>query len=151
MIRRDLLTGHWAPYLERALTLKPCYEGGTNGGEVLFIFSIWNYSGCNIVASSLVILRNFCSRQLHVKWSMNVLKISWWQCIVFDFCVDLMATLFQLFQKRKRKEKNLHGSFYHVIWSFPYFMFSLWWSLRLLRWETLILTCAYAFCSTLFI
>ncbi|URE44572.1 Galactokinase galactose-binding signature [Musa troglodytarum] len=34
MIRRDLLTGHWAPYLERALTLKPCYEEGTNGGEV---------------------------------------------------------------------------------------------------------------------
>ncbi|XP_074582101.1 L-arabinokinase-like isoform X1 [Curcuma longa] len=34
MIRRDLLTGHWAPYLERALTLQPCYDGGINGGEV---------------------------------------------------------------------------------------------------------------------
>ncbi|XP_004291219.1 PREDICTED: L-arabinokinase-like [Fragaria vesca subsp. vesca] len=34
MIRRDLLTGHWRPYLERAISLKPCYEGGTNGGEV---------------------------------------------------------------------------------------------------------------------
>ncbi|XP_070038546.1 L-arabinokinase-like isoform X2 [Nicotiana tomentosiformis] len=34
MIRRDLLTGHWRPYLERAMTLNPCYEGGTNGGEV---------------------------------------------------------------------------------------------------------------------
>lgn len=34
MIRRDLLTGHWKPYLERALSLKPCYEGATNGGEV---------------------------------------------------------------------------------------------------------------------
>ncbi|KAM7265408.1 hypothetical protein ACFE04_003091 [Oxalis oulophora] len=34
MIRRDLLTGHWKPYLERAITLKPCYEGGSNGGEV---------------------------------------------------------------------------------------------------------------------
>ncbi|KAI3975448.1 hypothetical protein MKX01_022320 [Papaver californicum] len=34
MIRRDLLTGHWAAYLERAISLKPCYEGGTNGGEV---------------------------------------------------------------------------------------------------------------------
>nr|XP_027099581.1 L-arabinokinase-like isoform X1 [Coffea arabica]XP_027099582.1 L-arabinokinase-like isoform X1 [Coffea arabica] len=34
MIRRDLLTGHWRPYLERALTLRPCYEGGSNGGEV---------------------------------------------------------------------------------------------------------------------
>ncbi|KAL6501857.1 D-arabinose 1-dehydrogenase (NAD(P)(+)) [Orobanche gracilis] len=34
MIRRDLLTGHWSPYLERAISLKPCYEGGVNGGEV---------------------------------------------------------------------------------------------------------------------
>ncbi|XP_010524568.1 PREDICTED: L-arabinokinase isoform X2 [Tarenaya hassleriana] len=34
MIRRDLLMGHWEPYLERAISLKPCYEGGTNGGEV---------------------------------------------------------------------------------------------------------------------
>ncbi|GAB2286398.1 D-arabinose 1-dehydrogenase (NAD(P)(+)) [Dionaea muscipula] len=34
MIRRDLLTGHWRPYIERAMSLNPCYEGGTNGGEV---------------------------------------------------------------------------------------------------------------------
>ncbi|KAH7524241.1 hypothetical protein FEM48_Zijuj06G0098400 [Ziziphus jujuba var. spinosa] len=34
MIRRDLLTGHWEPYLLRAISLKPCYEGGINGGEV---------------------------------------------------------------------------------------------------------------------
>ncbi|KAI0504615.1 hypothetical protein KFK09_015567 [Dendrobium nobile] len=34
MIRRDLLTGHWKPYLERALTLSPCYDGGVNGGEL---------------------------------------------------------------------------------------------------------------------
>ncbi|XWS52234.1 hypothetical protein CRYUN_Cryun11dG0050200 [Craigia yunnanensis] len=34
MIRRDLLTGHWKPYLERAISLKPSYEGGINGGEV---------------------------------------------------------------------------------------------------------------------
>ncbi|KAJ7958626.1 L-arabinokinase [Quillaja saponaria] len=34
MIRRDLLTGHWKPYLERSISLKPCYEGGINGGEV---------------------------------------------------------------------------------------------------------------------
>ncbi|CAL9110946.1 unnamed protein product [Musa textilis] len=33
MIRRDLLTGSWTPYLERALTLKPCYEADINGGE----------------------------------------------------------------------------------------------------------------------
>lgn len=38
MIRRDLLEGHWKPYLERAITLKPCYEGGINGGEVLVFF-----------------------------------------------------------------------------------------------------------------
>ncbi|KAL9377283.1 hypothetical protein Peur_031403 [Populus x canadensis] len=34
MIRRDLLTGCWQPYLERAIRLKPCYDGGVNGGEV---------------------------------------------------------------------------------------------------------------------
>lgn len=34
MIRRDLLMGQWTPYLERAVSLKPCYEGGINGGEV---------------------------------------------------------------------------------------------------------------------
>ncbi|KAG8375307.1 hypothetical protein BUALT_Bualt10G0086700 [Buddleja alternifolia] len=34
MIRRDLLTGHWRPYLERAVSLKPCYDYGINGGEV---------------------------------------------------------------------------------------------------------------------
>lgn len=38
MIRRDLLTGHWKPYLERAISLKPCYEGGINGGEVPSLF-----------------------------------------------------------------------------------------------------------------
>ncbi|XP_062157698.1 L-arabinokinase-like isoform X2 [Alnus glutinosa] len=34
MIRRDLLSGNWTPYLERDVSLKPCYEGGTNGGEL---------------------------------------------------------------------------------------------------------------------
>nr|CAD1823184.1 unnamed protein product [Ananas comosus var. bracteatus] len=34
MIRRDLLSGQWMPYITRALTLKPCYDGGINGGEV---------------------------------------------------------------------------------------------------------------------
>lgn len=34
MIRRDLLTGHWKPYIDRAMSLKPCYDGGINGGEV---------------------------------------------------------------------------------------------------------------------
>ncbi|KAJ3696276.1 hypothetical protein LUZ60_001653 [Juncus effusus] len=35
MIRRDLLTGKWKPYLERALTLSPCYDQGINGGQVV--------------------------------------------------------------------------------------------------------------------
>lgn len=34
MIRRDLLTGHWKPYLQRAITLQPCYDGPINGGKV---------------------------------------------------------------------------------------------------------------------
>ncbi|PUZ59232.1 hypothetical protein GQ55_4G024000 [Panicum hallii var. hallii] len=35
MIRSDFLAGHWKPYLLRALTLRPCYNGPTNGGEVV--------------------------------------------------------------------------------------------------------------------
>lgn len=35
MVRRDLLTGHWKPYLQRAMTLHPCYDGPINGGEVM--------------------------------------------------------------------------------------------------------------------
>ncbi|KAL5208229.1 hypothetical protein ABZP36_032664 [Zizania latifolia] len=34
MIRRDLLTGHWKPYLQRAVTLQPCYDHPINGGQV---------------------------------------------------------------------------------------------------------------------
>ncbi|KAL5223591.1 hypothetical protein ABZP36_010230 [Zizania latifolia] len=34
MTRRDFLSGHWEPYLLRALTLQPCYDGPINGGEV---------------------------------------------------------------------------------------------------------------------
>ncbi|GLJ10428.1 hypothetical protein SUGI_0128050 [Cryptomeria japonica] len=34
MIRRDLLTGHWIPYLEHAIKLNPCYDQPINGGEV---------------------------------------------------------------------------------------------------------------------
>ncbi|KAI5659279.1 hypothetical protein M9H77_28072 [Catharanthus roseus] len=34
MIRRDLVTGQWAPYLKKAINMKPCYEGAVNGGEV---------------------------------------------------------------------------------------------------------------------
>ena len=47
MTRRDMLSGCWIPYLERAVSLKPCYEGGTNGGEVfiffLFLFCTFYY------------------------------------------------------------------------------------------------------------
>eukprot|EP00249_Psilotum_nudum_P019822 c27434_g1_i1 orf=150-3173(+) len=35
MIRRDFLTGRWSPYLERALKIKPSYDGAVNGGEVV--------------------------------------------------------------------------------------------------------------------
>ena len=34
MNRRDFLSGRWAPYLERALVIKPCYNGALNGGQV---------------------------------------------------------------------------------------------------------------------
>lgn len=34
MIRRDLWTGNWKAYLDRALTLRPCYQGGIDGGKV---------------------------------------------------------------------------------------------------------------------
>uniref|UniRef100_A0ACD5UIC4 Uncharacterized protein n=1 Tax=Avena sativa TaxID=4498 RepID=A0ACD5UIC4_AVESA len=34
MIRRDFLAGNWKPYLVRALTLQPCYDGAINGGQV---------------------------------------------------------------------------------------------------------------------
>lgn len=53
MIRRDLLTGHWLPYLERAISLKPCYEGGIDGGEVLLfakIFYLCIFCGSNEIA-----------------------------------------------------------------------------------------------------
>ncbi|KAM0821317.1 hypothetical protein ACQ4PT_072325 [Festuca glaucescens] len=33
MIRRDFLSGHWKPYLLRALTIQPCYDGPINGGQ----------------------------------------------------------------------------------------------------------------------
>ncbi|XP_076933004.1 L-arabinokinase-like, partial [Bidens hawaiensis] len=34
MKKRDLFTGHWGPYLERAASLKPNYDGGVDGGQV---------------------------------------------------------------------------------------------------------------------
>ncbi|CAI0387221.1 unnamed protein product, partial [Linum tenue] len=34
MIRRDLLSGCWQPYIEHAISLKPCYNRDINGGEV---------------------------------------------------------------------------------------------------------------------
>ena len=35
MNRRDFMSGRWVPYLERALIIKPCFNGALNGGEVL--------------------------------------------------------------------------------------------------------------------
>jgi len=40
MIRKDLLSGNWTPYLERAVSLKPCYEGGTNGTNFINFYFI---------------------------------------------------------------------------------------------------------------
>lgn len=34
IIRRDLLAGRWAPYIKHAISLRPSYNAGTNGGEV---------------------------------------------------------------------------------------------------------------------
>ncbi|VFQ60421.1 unnamed protein product [Cuscuta campestris] len=53
MIRRDLLTGRWRPYLERSISLTPCYEGGTNGGEVAATILQDTASGKNYTADKL--------------------------------------------------------------------------------------------------
>ncbi|KAJ0985195.1 hypothetical protein J5N97_003551 [Dioscorea zingiberensis] len=53
MIRRDLLVGHWKPYLERALKLSPCYEGGINGGEVAALILQETASGKNYSSDKL--------------------------------------------------------------------------------------------------
>lgn len=77
MIRRDLLTGHWKPYLERALSLKPCYEGGINGGEVCFLclllsvavsVSVHHHRSLPELSSWIFFFFNFCfSSQLYLK------------------------------------------------------------------------------------
>ncbi|KAI4316185.1 hypothetical protein L6164_024189 [Bauhinia variegata] len=53
MIRRDLLTGHWKPYLERAISLKPCYDVGINGGEVAAHILQETASGKNYASDKL--------------------------------------------------------------------------------------------------
>jgi hypothetical protein len=60
MIRRDLLTGHWKPYLEHALTLKPCYDGQINGGEVSYIFFICLSYSVIRHSASLSLLCGYC-------------------------------------------------------------------------------------------
>ena len=47
MIRRDFLTGRWIPYLDHAISLKPCYQGGSNGGEVYLISFMSFILHCN--------------------------------------------------------------------------------------------------------
>lgn len=51
MIRSDFLAGHWKPYLLRALTLQPCYNGPINGGEV--IFSTYTQYPIDVIMSEL--------------------------------------------------------------------------------------------------
>jgi len=58
MIRRDLITGHWRPYLERAISLKPCYDTGINGGEVSSFSFINQLIGTYLLA--LITLPPFC-------------------------------------------------------------------------------------------
>ena len=78
MIRRDLLAGYWAPYLERAVTLKPCYDGGIDGGEVDHansfivhdIFPLLMMSSLLLVSESRWLLK-YCRTQL---WGRNVLS-----------------------------------------------------------------------------
>ncbi|KAG2691757.1 hypothetical protein I3760_08G021800 [Carya illinoinensis] len=60
MIRRDLLTGHWKPYLERAISLKPCYEGGINGGEVAAQILQETATGKNYTPDKLSGVRRLC-------------------------------------------------------------------------------------------
>lgn len=40
IIRRDLLTGRWAPYIETAITLNPCYDADSNGAEVSYLLPL---------------------------------------------------------------------------------------------------------------
>jgi len=40
MMRSDLLNGVWEPYIKRAMDLKPCYDGGINGGEVCLFYPV---------------------------------------------------------------------------------------------------------------
>lgn len=64
MIRRDLLTGHWKPYLLRAITLQPCYDSPINGGEVVptiprhnLLNFIW-HDNLSIIFTLQFVLRN---------------------------------------------------------------------------------------------
>lgn len=47
MTRTDLLTGVWEPYINHAMDLKPCYDGGINGGEVCLFYSLWSEKPAN--------------------------------------------------------------------------------------------------------
>jgi hypothetical protein len=51
MTRREFLNGYWKLYLLRALTLEPCYDGPTNGGEV--IFSTYTQYPIDVIMSEL--------------------------------------------------------------------------------------------------
>ncbi|XP_042036604.1 L-arabinokinase-like isoform X1 [Salvia splendens] len=53
IIRRDLLTGCWAPYIKHAISLRPCYDAGTNGGEVVAHILRDTAMGKNVTHSKL--------------------------------------------------------------------------------------------------
>ncbi|XP_057806534.1 L-arabinokinase-like isoform X2 [Salvia miltiorrhiza] len=53
IIRRDLLTGRWAPYIKHAISLRPCYDADTNGGEVVAHILQDTALGKNVTPSKL--------------------------------------------------------------------------------------------------
>lgn len=70
MIRRDLLTGHWTPYIERAVTLKPCYEAGTNGGEVSHFLV---FSPGETLSRAILHTYNFARQEISQFWTSKCL------------------------------------------------------------------------------
>lgn len=111
MIRRDLLSGHWKPYLERAISLKPCYSGGINGGEVKK-FSDWMYQ--RVVYKNV---ENLCFQAVDGAFSFDV-------CLPNDYrrCIEWLIIQESIYQssvhdKLSAKAKTTSVD---VIWNIVY-------------------------------
>ena len=73
MIRRDFLTGRWAPYLEKALNITPSYDEPLNGGEVYhFVVS----SSCPQPYTTCIAAFKNSS---HIRWLQKFLKMQLWE------------------------------------------------------------------------